>query len=206
MTKQVDKDHYSFDSYSQPARWVSSYHQLASVLAFKPARVLEVGVGDKVFGSYLRNNTDVEYTSVDIAEDLSPDIVASILSIPVADEAFDVACAFEVLEHIPFEDFEPALQELSRIAKKSVVLSLPHFGPPLFFSCKIPFFSEIRIHFKIPFYKKHEFNGEHYWEIGKRGYSHKKIKGILEKYFVVRKDFIPFENQYHHFYILEKKK
>jgi hypothetical protein len=112
-------------------------------------------------------------------------------------------CA-EVLEHLPFEKFEKCLQELRRVSKKYVVLSLPHFGPPIKLSFKVPLFKEIKMALKIPFPTKHKFNDEHYWEIGKQGYPASKIRKILKKYFKIKKEFIPFENQYHHFYILEK--
>ena len=60
----------------------------------------------------------------------------------------------------------------------------------------------ILVSFKLPLPIKHKFNGQHYWEIGKKGYSTKKIRKIIKKYFKIQKEFIPFENQYHHFYIL----
>ena len=85
------------------------------------------------------------------------------------------------------------------------MLSLPHFGPPIKFLLKIPFLPEFCFAFKVPFAREHMFNGQHFWEIGKRGYGVKKIRNILEKYFVVEKEFVPFENQYHRFYVLKKK-
>lgn len=85
-----------------------------------------------------------------------------------------------------------------------MILSLPHFGPPIKLSFKIPFLKEIKIAFKISYLVKHKTNGEHYWEIGKRGYQSSKIRKIIKRYFKIKKEFIPFENQYHHFYVLEK--
>lgn len=205
MKQQVDKNAYDFFRYAHPGRFVSYYHQLAEALALKPESVLEIGVGDGVFRDYLKNNTNISYTSVDIADDLHPDVVGSVTKLPFEDSKFDVVCAFEVLEHIPFEQFEKSLAELARVSRRATVLSLPHFGPPVKFLLKMPFLPELSFALKVPFARKNVFNGQHYWEIGKRGYSQNKIKSILQKYFVIEKEFVPFENQYHHFYILKKK-
>ncbi|MBI2618394.1 methyltransferase domain-containing protein [Candidatus Kaiserbacteria bacterium] len=202
MTKQVNKDAYEFLPYCYPDRWASYYYQLREVIKLRPSSVLEIGTGDGVFKRYLKNNTDITYTNLDIAADLSPDIVGTVEKIPLPDKSVDVVVAFEVLEHIPFERFETALSELARVARKAVVISLPHFGPPVKFSMKVPFLPEIRLAFKIPFPKKHIFNGEHYWEIGKRGFSVSHIRSVIKKYFSIEQEFIPFENQYHHFFVL----
>ncbi len=203
--KQVDKNAYNFFRYAHPGRFVSYYHQLAEVLSLNPKSILEIGVGDGVFRDYIKGNTAISYTSVDVADDLHPDIVGDVTKLPFQNSAFDVVCAFEVLEHVPFEQSERALTELHRVARCAVVLSLPHFGPPVKFLLKIPFLPEISFAFKIPFARKHIFNGQHYWEIGKRGYPPRMIHGILKKHFTIEKEFIPFENQYHHFYILKKQ-
>ena len=105
---------------------------------------------------------------------------------------------------ISFEEFKKILQELKRVSRQYVIISLPHFGPPVKFLIKIPFLREFKMSFKIPFYKKHVFGGEHYWELGKKYYEPKKIMKILKDNFYVKKNFIPFENQYHHFYVLAK--
>jgi SAM-dependent methyltransferase len=203
--KQVERNHYKFAHYSHLGRWVSYYHQLDELLKKHPKNVLEVGPGDKVFGSFLKNNTEVSYTSVDIAEDLHPDIVGDITKLPLENNSYDAVCVFEVLEHLPYEHFEQAVSELHRVSRKHVFISLPHFGPPFKFLLKVPLLPVIKISFKIPFMKEHAFNGEHYWEIGKKGYPLERILRDLEKQFVVEKHFIPFENQYHHFFVLEKR-
>lgn len=200
---QVEKSHYGFEHYAFGGRFVSYYWQLKEVLGIGPSSVLEVGVGDRVFGNFMKSNSAIAYTSVDIAEDTHPDVVGSILKLPFADKAFDVACAFEVLEHLPFEQFDQALSELCRVARTHIVISLPHFGPMFSFSLKIPLLPQLRLAFKIPFPKKHIFNGQHYWELGKRGYPVALIRRKLSEHGVLVRDFVPFGNSYHHFFVLK---
>ncbi len=200
---QVDKSHYAFGKYAFEGRFVSYYWQLKEVLALNPGSVLEVGAGDRVFGNFVKDNTGVAYTCVDIAEDLCPDVVGSILALPFGDKSHDVVCAFEVLEHLPFEKFDKALTELARVARAHVVISIPHFGPMLSFSLKIPFIPQMHFAFKIPFPRRHTFNGQHYWEVGKKGYPPSLIRQKLSCHGKIIKDFVPFGNQYHHFFVVE---
>ncbi len=204
MSQQVSKKHYRFEKYCDLARWSSYYYQLKEVLAKGPESVMEVGGGDGVFGAYIKGR-GIAYTSVDVAGDLKPDVIASVTDLPFEAGSFDVAVAFEVLEHIPFDQFEGALRELSRVSKQYVIISIPHFGPSVELWFKMPFLKRIKWAFKFWLPLEHTFNGEHYWEVGKKGYSAKKILSIFKKYFEVIDEYVPYENQYHHFYILRKK-
>ncbi len=203
-TPQVDKSHYSFEKYAFEGRFVSYYWQLKEALALSPQSILEVGVGDGVFGNFVKQNTNVSYIAVDVAEDLHPDVVGNVLELPFADKSFDVVCAFEVLEHLPFEQFDKAVLELCRVARTHIVISVPHFGPMLSFSLKIPFLPQIRAALKIPFPKKHIFNGQHHWEVGKRGYPVSLIRNKLSACGELVRDFVPFGSPYHHFFVLKK--
>lgn len=200
--KQVGKDAYSLEQYGGVDRFASYHYQLKEIIATRPKSVLEAGVGDRVIANYIRDNTDIEYKSLDIAEDLGPDVRGSITDIPLPDGSFDVVCAFEVLEHLSFEEFERSLREMRRVARKKVLISVPHFGPPVKFLLKVPFLPEICVAFKIPFPRRHVFNGQHYWEIGKSGYSRARIRNCIKRLFTIDREYVPFENQYHHFFIL----
>jgi SAM-dependent methyltransferase len=204
--KQVDNKHYSFNKYYYSGRWISYRHEVDEILKREDiSSVLDIGPGTLLLKNILSTfSPELVYKTVDIAEDINPDFVGGITSIPVDDETYDVVCAFQVLEHIEFRDFEVGLEELKRVSKKYVFISLPHFGPSIELQFKFPFIPRIRFAAKVPVPLKHEFGGQHYWEIGKRGYSVRKIRKILKKHFDLIDEYTPFENQYHHFYILKK--
>ncbi len=201
---QIAKHEYTFEKYTGIDRFSSYWYQLREIMAAKPQSLLEVGVGEAVVANYLKAMTNVAYTSADFAEDLSPDVVADVRALPFADNAYDLVCAFEVLEHLPFDDFEKAVSELVRVTKHRVIISLPHFGPPLLLRFKLPFLPEVSLAWKIPYPKTHVWNGQHYWEIGKKGYPVSRIRAAVKKHGILVKEFIPFENQYHHFFVLSK--
>lgn len=200
------KDSYAFERYSYPDRYASYYYQLREIFRAEPTDVLEIGLGDGVVASYIKRNTPIKHTSLDIADDLGADVVGSVTKMPFKDGEFDLTYIFEVLEHLPFEDFDTALSELARVSRRKVLISVPHFGPPIRFSLKVPFLPEIRFAWKVPYPRKHEFNGRHYWELGTKGYSVSRIRECLTKHFILEREFIPFENQYHHFFILTPRK
>lgn len=205
METQVDKTAYRFERYCGLDRWSSYHYQLREILALAPGSVLEVGKGDGVIGHYLRENTNTSYRSLDIAADLHPDIVGEVEHIPLPGGDVDVVAAFEVLEHLLFERFESALLELGRVSQKYVIISLPHFGPSIRFSLKLPFMKEWKCAWKLPYHPTHVFGGEHYFEIGKKGYEADIVRSVIAKHFIIEKEFIPYENQYHHFFVLSKR-
>lgn len=170
-TSQVDRSHYHGHAYRFLERWDSYWHQLQFVRLSEPKSVLEVGVGGGTVARELRAS-GVSVTTVDIAEDLEPDVVGSITALPFPDNSFDLSLAAEVIEHIRFEDVPQALSELARVARTHVVVSIPNPGYVFSLNVKIPMVKRIIGIVKIPFFwKEHIFNGEHYWELGKKGYS-----------------------------------
>ncbi len=197
----MDK-YYQFHNYEYKDRWASYWHQIDEVLKLKPESVLEIGAGAGTVCNYLKNQ-GIDIKTLDLDRERNPDVVGSVDNMPFDNNSFDLVLCAEVLEHLEFEKFEKCLEELKRVSKRNVVLSLPHFGPPIKFGFKIPFLKEIKIAFKIPYYPVNK-SKVHYWEIGKKGYPVSRIKKVISKHFKIERDFIPWENQYHHFFILSK--
>ncbi|MDR0792564.1 MAG: class I SAM-dependent methyltransferase [Chitinophagaceae bacterium] len=208
IQKQVDKSHYGFDRYVHQNRWSSFYHQINEIIKTEPNSILEVGVGAGISKSILKDVLHFSYESIDIDEELHPDHVGSVLDMPFADKQFDTVGCFEVLEHLPFDSFEKALSELFRVANKAVIISLPDVCPVT--RIHIPRLLEKKMILKSFMQKKqHVFDGEHYWEINKKGYElNKVIKKITETgsayQFILEKEYRKFENPYHHFFVLKK--
>lgn len=170
-SSQVDVSHYTKDSYRGKDRWLSYWYQLALVRQTASNSVLEIGLGEGVVTGHLRKE-GVAVTTCDIDARLHPDVVGSITALPFPDRSFDTVLAVEVLEHIRFEDVPQALGEIRRVARRHAVIGLPHAGYTFAFEFKLPLLPRTQILFKIPFFwKTHVFNGEHYWELGKKGYS-----------------------------------
>lgn len=179
--QQVDAAHYARGSYRSQDRWNSYWHQLSLVRSRNPRTVLEIGVGEGVVARELRYEGK-EVTTLDIAADLKPDVVGSVTNIPLPDTSCDLVLAAEILEHIRFEDVGTALRQIARVAKSNVIISVPHPGYVFSLEFKLPLLPRIILFTKLPFFwKHHTFDGQHYWELGKRGYSIRSFLKMTEK-------------------------
>ncbi len=184
-------------------RWCSYWYQINEILNLNPKNVLEIGVGNNVIGDYLKRIVD--YKNMDLDKDLESDIIGDIKNIPLKDNSFDLVCAFQVLEHLPFNELAKCLNEMQRIARRYVLISLPNYGSLFSIKVNLPFFGAIKYHKKISFIDRDNLNKKHYWEIGRKGYPIEKVKKEIEKTGLkIIKDFAPFENPSHRFFILGK--
>lgn len=207
MIAQVDKSHYFNPKYDSKARWISYWYQIREISGKSPKSVLEIGVGNKTVSDYLKK-IGLEVVTCDFDKPLKPDVVADIRNLPFEKNSFDLVLCAEVLEHIQFADFQKALMEIHRVTKKWAIITLPHFSiTDIYIGAKIiPFVPKKEFFFKVDLPIKHKFLGEHYWEIGKRGYSLRRIKKIVEKSgFIIEKCFYPKENPYHQFFVLKNR-
>jgi SAM-dependent methyltransferase len=207
--KQVDKSHYRFSKYVHKKRWLSIWHQLDEVLSLEPQTVLELGPGPGLFKT-LAGHFGIRVETVDLDPELEPDYVASATDLPMENDSYDCVCAFQMLEHLPYDQSIKAFDEMARVAKDHVVISLPDAKTVWPYIIHIPKFGRIVFHVPRPRLKKpvHLFNGEHYWEINKQGYSLQKILDDFkaDKKLVLTKTYRVQEHPYHRFFIFQKNR
>ena len=208
--KQVDTEHYGSSSHDNLERFISYFNQKKLVTeackGIDNASILEIGKGNGFLYNYLKNNR-YNIKSFDIAEDLNPDYVGDILELEKTVNAkFDIVCCFEVLEHIRYEDLPNILGQMSRVANKKVIISVPQSWLYLSFWIKLPIFRPLMAYLNIPLPLTHKFNGEHYWELGKKGYSLNNFRKLLKNKFSIEDEFTHPLDTYHRYFVLNNER
>ncbi|MCW3995865.1 MAG: class I SAM-dependent methyltransferase [Candidatus Bathyarchaeota archaeon] len=188
------------------ATFISYWHQILETFKTNKNSVLEVGIGNKFVSNYL-NRFGFEVITVDILKGFKPLINSSILNLPFEKNSFDVVLCCEVLEHLPFKNLKNALLELNRVVTTKAIISLPDVTPYISINVHCPLGGIQKI-MGLPnvFQREQIFDGQHHWEIGKKGYPIQKICQIMnESGFSVCNTYRVIENPYHRFFILSKK-
>ena len=194
-------------SYDSKRRFSSYWHQINEIITIGPDKILEVGVGSGFVRMYLMNKK-IDVITLDILFELIPDIVGDVIRLPFKKNSFDAVSCCEVLEHMPYSMFIIALKELNRISKRHILLSIPDSTPVYRINLELPKLKPVKklIPHPMPRSKYHNFDNEHFWEIGKKGYSLKKIKSDINLIgFEIVKTYRIFEYYYHRIFLLEKK-
>ena len=116
-----------------------------------------------------------------------------------------LVCAFQLLEHLPYETALQAFAEMVRVSRWHVVSSLPDARPVWPYRLHIPKFGTRSLLFPRSILKQldHVFDGEHYWEINKQGYDLARVAGGLGRLCPLVTTYRVFENPYHRFFVFE---
>ena len=174
-----------------------------------PKNVLFIGVGDNIVPNFLKQNKSYKITTLDFDPKLNPDVVGDIRLLPFPNKSFDMVCAFEVLEHVPFNEAKDALKEMARVSSRSVIMSVPHRRTGFEVVVKFPFirsllkkdFLRLAIHLPVRF-PGFTISGQHYWEIDGYNTHLKEVREALRANFDINKEITPVLDFYKRFFYL----
>jgi ubiquinone/menaquinone biosynthesis C-methylase UbiE len=203
---QVPTRHYSAAGYDELHRWISYWYQIQAVVRSGARTVLEVGVGSGVLSSYLRTRLEMEVTTFDFDASLRPEIVGDVrqLAACCGDNCADAVVAFQVLEHLPFSDFEVALREMAKATRRSVIISLPYYGWDA--SLRMRFWKrQWAFGFRFSKNPSWVFNGEHHWEIATKGHSLATVRKAIGNVLEIERDYFCPDYPYHYFFECRRK-
>jgi SAM-dependent methyltransferase len=203
---QVTADCYKKHAF-HPLRIESVTEQLRQICYSGYTNILEIGIGVGFLRHCFKLFPQVSHTTIDIAEDLHPDFVGSVTRMPFGDKQFDVTVCAQVLEHLPFTEFLPALNEIRRVTRHRVIMSLPdarrHFGIGLCLARLGWFHHEWNPARRRLARQTLRFEGEHYWEIGYKGTLGRDVVGrIRQAGFKMERQYRLFRHPWHCFFIL----
>lgn len=135
----IDTSNYRKHTSSSKAQrmLIDRFHAKITKLMIElaPTTLLDAGCGEgfvaeifqKAMPDLRITGFDFHGPSVELAAGRNPHgsfATGDIYDIKQADNSFDVVCCFEVLEHL--HEPEKALREMTRVAGKAVVFSVPH--------------------------------------------------------------------------------
>lgn len=206
--RQVGVEHYDFRRYMSKGRWSSIWHQVSAILEFEPKITLEIGPGGGVLKAVMES-LGFSFETLDVDPQLNPDYTCSADDMPFDDRKYNVVCAFQVLEHMPFEDSLKVFSEMCRVAEDAVVISLPDAKKQWSSVVSFPFVRVLRFSFSNPIFSanEHVFDGEHYWEVNKKGYEFdgvcQRLREVSVGYHM--STYRVFENPYHRFFVFRRR-
>jgi ubiquinone/menaquinone biosynthesis C-methylase UbiE len=211
MQPQTDRSHYG-EEYYERRRLYSMAVQVELLRELSPATVLEIGPGLGLFAATYRQMSGARVVTLDIDPTLRPGVIGSVLQLPFADRAFDAGACFQMLEHLPFERFAPALREIRRVAQKGLALSLPDCSFALTFRLGVRnprrdgwtgVWTLVPPGMTLKRFKTAPNSAGHFWEIGRRGTPLARVReNIRSAGWRIVKELRTPENAYHRFFLL----
>jgi ubiquinone/menaquinone biosynthesis C-methylase UbiE len=196
----ITRTEYRFD-YDNKKRLASYWHQVDECRALGGKSVLVVGKGSGLQAILLERD-GFEVTTLDIRRQLRPAVTGDVRRLPFKDRVFDIAVCCQVLEHLPPDQFSPALRELRRVIRHGLVLSLPDCGR---YSTLLSHVLRRKEILTLPNLRKkpRKLDPEHFWEINMPGHPLRDVQSqICEAGFQTQRTFRVWEIPWHRFWRL----
>jgi len=215
--RHIPKSYYDFTFYVTRERILTYWYQIKEILALNPAKILEVGIGNKIVSSILANY-GIKTITADINESLCPDKVVPVTALDTAfgPGEFPLVLCARVLQHLPFSEFDNALAKLSYVTQEYLLLTLPFDTLRFYINLRITGGTSFPISIPFPLavkrilqrvFKMNEISGpQRFWKINSSKETHlSNVQKIINKYFLVEKFYRVPEVKSHAFFILKKK-
>ena len=200
---QVKEGHY-LGRYESLPMWINHWHQIQAVLQLKRNKILEIGPGNGVVSQFLEK-CGLKVLTCDIDFHNKPDALSDVLYLPFRRNSFEIILCCEVLEHIPYSEFEQALFEIYRVSNEFAVISLPAPFVGAAVALNFPHLPVFKLHAGMRYFTAKKFDGQHYWELGRRGYPLKRIKNAMKNVgFNILYEFRPTLSLFCYFFVLKK--
>lgn len=209
------ENNFSYEIYMSDERWSSYFRQIDEIKKIeinekRSINVCIVGVGDGLIPRLIQYFCNCTITTYDYDKELLPDITGDILELSKrVNDCFDVIVCCQVLEHIPYAEFEKSLAEIEACLNHNgkCIMSLPDSGCDLGVGLMTPVWSACKRFRFCKWWKKNwNYNGEHYWEINAtRAYSLRTVTKVIKKFFIIEKNYLVANNLYHRFFVLSKR-
>ena len=213
----IPPDYYNSSFYVTKERMITYWHQVNEILAKRPDKVLEVGIGNGIVTSILKCY-GINTITADINESLRPDVVVSIteLSTRFEEGEFPFVLCARVLQHLPFSEFDRALSQLRYVTGKYVLLTLPVETMRLYLRFRVTGGKPVTLSVPFPLILKRilqrilnvakESKPQNFWKIHqRREVSMSNVCQIIQNHFCIEKFYQVPEDMSHAFFILRKK-
>lgn len=189
------------------SNFVNAYYQYRDLQRFEGVnRVLIVGPGQG-FSTQVLRWRGYQVTTFDIDETFHPDVIGSVHEMGVfEDKEFDAVVASHVLEHLPEPYLDSSLREISRVGRYALIY-LPVHGMYTqirlrsnFRDIDLSMIMDLFNYFDRPDGVTPRYmEGQHYWEVGMRGFRKSDLIRRMSRFFHVLKcyrnrDWLPSQN------------
>ena len=124
--------------YEAPSFWAAGavntqrFDELVELIPASADTLLDVGCGNGAWGHFLMEARPgltvhgVDRSEVALSRVTFNKQIASIDSLPFQDRSFDIVSCLQVIEHLHAPIAETALDEIARVARKSVIIEVPY--------------------------------------------------------------------------------